>query len=88
MSSNLPLPQLDFLHIDQIPSFMHQFMENMVDVEGDGHRRFHVVSILFGWYVNTHYIIRLVLTRELNNDLKRYICLFRIENQCREVKQA
>jgi len=88
MSSNPPLAQLDFPHMDQIPSFMHQFMENMVGVEGDDHCRFRVVSSLFGRYVDARYIIRLVLTREPNNDLKHYIHLFGIKNQCREVKQA
>lgn len=86
MSSNPPLTLLNLPQMDQILSFMHQFMENMMNVEGDAHCGFRVVSDLFGWYVDAHYIICLVLTRELNNDLKRYIRLFGIENQFIEVK--
>lgn len=59
--------------MDQIPLFMHQFMENMVDVEGDDHCEFRIVSGLFGRYVDAHYIIHLVLTRTILNGIFVYL---------------
>jgi hypothetical protein len=40
-----PIPvKVHIPHKDQIPIWMHDFIENVVDVAGDGHCGFHAVA--------------------------------------------
>jgi hypothetical protein len=47
---------------------MYEYFANVIDVAGDGHCGFHVVSLLLGRSDETYHIIRLDLTIELNQN--------------------
>jgi hypothetical protein len=55
---------------------MHEYLAYIIDVVGDGHYRFHVVSSLLGKCVDDHHIVHLELTIELNKKRARYLDLF------------
>jgi len=47
VSPDYPKPRsvkVNFAHKDQISSFLHEFIEKMMDVAGDGHCGFHVFA--------------------------------------------
>jgi hypothetical protein len=52
---------------------MHEYLAYIIDVVGDGHYRFHVVSSLLGKCVDDHHIVHLELTIELNKKRARYL---------------
>lgn len=47
---------------------MHEFIEKMVDVAGDGHYRFRAVVGLRNMYVDDYQIICYQLLKELNSE--------------------
>ena len=89
-SPNPPLGQRNFPfpYMDQLPLFMHQFIEDIVDVAGDGHCGFRAVSGLLGRSVETHSIIRLELLQELNSNRQSYLQLFGSERRFKQIKHA
>jgi len=87
-SPNPPLVQRNFRYMDQLPLFMHQFIEEVVDVAADGHCGFRAVSGLLGRSVETHSIIRLELLQELNNNRQSYLQLFGSERRFKQIKHA
>jgi len=63
-----PKPTLVKVHIphkDQIRHWMHDFIEKVVDVAGDGHCGFHEVAVLHNLSVCDHQMIRYQLHKEL-----------------------
>jgi hypothetical protein len=49
---------------------LHQYFENVIDVAGDGHCGFHVVSGLIGDSVDSYNMVRLDLSIELKQKKK------------------
>ncbi|MCH85523.1 OTU-like cysteine protease [Trifolium medium] len=58
--------------VHQLSQFIHEYFADVIDVSGDGHCGFHVVSHLLGRSDEAHHIIRLDLTIELNQNKARY----------------
>jgi hypothetical protein len=52
------------IEFHQSPHFMHEYLAYIINVVGDGHYRFHVVSGLLGKCVDDHHIVHLELTIE------------------------
>jgi len=53
-----PIPvKVHIPHKDQIPHWMHDFIENVVDVAGDGHCGFRAVAGLGNLSVDDHQMI-------------------------------
>ena len=77
-SPNPPPIQVNLPHKDQISSFMHQFVENVVVVVGDGHCGLCVVAGLRGMYANDHHV----------NGSGCYLLMCGIKNQFNVVKNA
>jgi len=67
---------------------MHQFIEKVVDVEGDGHCGFCAVPGLLKMCVDDHYYVCYALLQELISDSDYYLQLVRTEKQINEVKNA
>jgi len=67
---------------------MHQFVENVVGVVGDGHCELCGVADICGMSVNDHHVIHIDLIRELTNDSVCQLLVSGIENQFYEVKNA
>ncbi|PNY16511.1 hypothetical protein L195_g013233 [Trifolium pratense] len=63
-------------NLGQLPLFMHSFIENVQDVAPDGHCGFHVVARLIGEFEDSHIMIRLDFSIELEKNKQRYIKVF------------
>ncbi|MCI82072.1 OTU-like cysteine protease, partial [Trifolium medium] len=57
--SSAPLIRKWPAEVSQLPPFMHKYYADVVDVEGDGHCRFRVVSVLLGKAEEEHQMVRL-----------------------------
>jgi hypothetical protein len=62
------LVKVDFLNKDQIPSFMHEFIEKVTNGVGDGHCGFCVVVGIHAMYDDDYKILRYQLLKELTDD--------------------
>ncbi|MCI53771.1 receptor-like protein kinase, partial [Trifolium medium] len=67
---------------------MHEYYTDVVDVEGDGHCGFRVVSVLLGKSEEEHQMVRLDLTIELNQKRARYVKLFGGQERFDFIKNA
>jgi len=71
MSPNPPKPilvKVDIPHKDQVPHWMHEFIEKEVDVASDSHCGFRAVADLRDMYVDDCQMICYQLYIELNNE--------------------
>ena len=64
--------QIDQLHADKIPTFMHEFFEMVTDVPGDDHYGFCEVVGLHDMFVDDYQITRYELLKELTGDDGEY----------------
>jgi len=61
-----PTPiKVNIPHKDQISIWMHDFIEKVIDVPGDGHCGFRAVAVLRNLSVDDHQIVRYNLYKEL-----------------------
>jgi len=61
-----PTPaKVNIPHKDQIPIWMHDFIEKVRDVPGDGHCGFRAVAVLRNLSVDDHQIVKYNLYKEL-----------------------
>lgn len=51
-----------------LPSFIHEFIEKVVDLVGDIHCGFRAVEVLHNMTVDDHHMICYQLLKELNNE--------------------
>jgi histone-lysine N-methyltransferase SETD2 len=71
-----PNPPKEILHIDQMPLFMHSYIDDIIDVEGDGYCGYRVVAVDQNKSEDDYNLIRLVMLRELNLNRERYLRLY------------
>jgi histone-lysine N-methyltransferase SETD2 len=71
-----PNPPKEILHIDQMPLFMHSYIDDIIDVEGDGYCGYRVVALDQNKSEDDYNLIRLVMLRELNLNRERYLRLY------------
>jgi histone-lysine N-methyltransferase SETD2 len=74
--------------LEQLPFFMHPYFENVMDVAGDGHCGFRVVSGLIEESVDSYNMVRLDLSVELKKNKERYLEVFANEERLDEIKHA
>ena len=81
--------KVKFPHKDQFSSFMHEFIEKVVHVAGDGHCGFHVVVGLRNTFFDDYYMIHYQLLKELNiEDNKCYRRLIGLDKRFNEFLRA
>ncbi|XP_058771929.1 uncharacterized protein LOC131645297 [Vicia villosa] len=79
-------PKIPF--IDEMPVFMHKYIEQIVNVVGDGNCEFRVVSALLGKGEDAHELVRHDLIDELVNHKNSYTRVFRDETKFQLVNEA
>ena len=76
-------------HKDQIPIWMHEFIEKVVDLPGDGHCGFQAVVVLPNLNVDDHQLIRYHLYKELVDvENARYRTIINDDRRYKEVLDA
>ena len=73
-------------HKDHIPIWMHDFIEKVIDVPGDGHCGFRAVAVLRNLTVDDHTIVRYNLYKELVG--VENVCYQRMVNDDRRYKEV
>jgi hypothetical protein len=61
--------------VQQLPPFMHEYIEDVIDVKDDEHCGFRIVVFLLGRPVDDQNIVRLDFTSELN---KKWVIYFNV----------
>jgi hypothetical protein len=82
-----PIPvKVHIPHKDQISHWMHQFIEKVVDVTGEGHCGFHAVARLRNLSIDDHQVICYQLHKELIGE--RNARYWRMINDDRRYKEV
>jgi histone-lysine N-methyltransferase SETD2 len=74
--------------MNYLPLYMQQYFENVINVAGDGHCRFRVVSGLIGDSVDSYNMVYLDLSIELKQNKKRYFEVFASEERFDQIRYA
>src|SRR4051812_1550452 len=74
-----PIKKSPIVYIDEMPLFMHKYIDNIVDVGGDGNCGYRTVAVLLGKGENNHTLVRRELIAELTSYRDIYGRLY--ENQ-------
>ncbi|PNX84738.1 hypothetical protein L195_g040801, partial [Trifolium pratense] len=86
--ARVPKTKPSWPNLGQLPLFMHPFIENVQDFEPDGHCGFRAVARLIGESADSHSMIRLDLSIELEKNKKRYIEVFGSEEKYNVINYA
>jgi histone-lysine N-methyltransferase SETD2 len=81
-------PQNEILHIDQMPLFMHPYIDDIVDVVGDGYCGYRVVALDHGKSEDDFELIKLFMLSELNLNRDYYLKIYGSERRFNYIKDA
>jgi len=76
-----PKPYLQLPYISQIPHLMRPYVEDIVNVRGDGNCGFRVVARYMGLNEEDHILVRHALINELKNHKSDYLPIYATENR-------
>ncbi|MCI03866.1 OTU-like cysteine protease, partial [Trifolium medium] len=83
-----PNPPKEILYIDQMPLFMHPYIDDIIDVDGDGYCGYRVVVVDQNKGEDDYNLIRIVMIRELNLNRNRYKSLYGSERHLNYIRDA
>jgi hypothetical protein len=84
--SYAPLPQNPL--IEHMPKFMHPFIEDIKDVEGDGYCGYRAISLFLKKSEEDFELLRLHMKRELSLHRELYLNLFGDQDRLAHIKNA
>jgi len=76
-----PKPYLNIPYISQIPNIMRPFVEEIVNVKGDGNCGFWVMARHLGMDEKDHVLVRQALIHELRNHKSDYMPIYDTEDR-------
>jgi len=92
ISPNPPIPipiKVNIPHKEQIPTFMYEFIEKVVDVDGDGHCGIRAIVVLRDMYIDDYQMICYQLQKAIfGEEYECYRRLIRSEHLYNEVLYA
>ncbi|GAU37262.1 hypothetical protein TSUD_319160 [Trifolium subterraneum] len=75
------IPRRVIKYIEYMPLFMHSYIEDIIDVKGDGHCGFRVVAEYLNKGEDNHVVVRHKLIRELTMFRKDYLSIYQTEER-------
>ncbi|GAU51038.1 hypothetical protein TSUD_411730 [Trifolium subterraneum] len=75
------IPRRVIKYIEYMPLFMHSYIEDIIDVKGDGHCGFRVVAEYLNKGEDSHVVVRHKLIRELTMFRKEYLSIYQTEER-------
>jgi len=76
-----PKPYFQIPYISQIPNIMRPYIEDIVNVRGDGNCGFRVIARHMGFNEEDHVLVRHALINELKNHKSDYLPIYAIEKR-------
>jgi len=74
-----PKPYLQIPYISQIPNIMRPYIEEIINVRGDGNCGFRVIARHMGFNEEDHFLVRHALINELKNHKSDYLLIYATE---------
>jgi hypothetical protein len=84
-SSSTSKPFRNIPYISQIPNIIRPFVEEIVNVKGDGHCGFWVVARHLGMDEEDHVLVRQALIQELRNHKSDYMLIYDTEERYNKI---
>jgi len=80
-STPTPQPFRDIPYITQMPKIMRPYIENIMNVKGDGNCEFRVIARHVSMDEENHVLVRSALIHDMKNNKSAYLSIFGLEGR-------